>query len=85
MWFSYVPLITAATYIGSCVLSLIGFTPAGVAPGTIAAIWQASIGNVASGSLFSLLQYAGATGVGSMIGGIFGAVTTAIGVFLFKN
>ncbi|KAG8913151.1 hypothetical protein FRC02_005627 [Tulasnella sp. 418] len=38
------------------ILYLIGFTPAGVAAGSLAAAWHSSIGIVAAGSLFSVLQ-----------------------------
>jgi len=37
-------------------LYLIGFTATGPAAGSIAAAWQASIGNVAARSAFSVLQ-----------------------------
>lgn len=37
-------------------LYIIGFTGTGPAAGSIAAAWQASIGNVAARSAFSLLQ-----------------------------
>ena len=45
-------------------LSFIGFTAGGVAASSTAAAWQASIGNVAAGSLFAAFQSAGATGIG---------------------
>jgi hypothetical protein len=40
-----------------------GFTTEGVAAGSAAAAWQASIGNVAAGSTFASLQSFGATAV----------------------
>lgn len=43
-------------------ISLAGFGSAGVAAGSLAAAWQSYIGSVAAGSLFSLLQSAGAAG-----------------------
>ena len=39
-----------------------GFTPAGIAAGSLAAAWQSSIGNVVVGSTFAALQSMGATG-----------------------
>ena len=42
-------------------LPLWGFTASGVAAGSVAAGWQATIGNVAAGSVFSLFQHFGAT------------------------
>ena len=35
--------------------ALVGFSSSGVAAGSAAAAWQASIGNVAAGSLFAFL------------------------------
>lgn len=43
-------------------LSLTGFTPAGVAAGSLAAAWQGCIGDVGAASLFASLQSMGATG-----------------------
>lgn len=40
-------------------LSLMGFTPIGVAGGSIAALWQSKIGNVKARSLFALLTHLG--------------------------
>lgn len=51
-------------------------------PGTLAATTQASIGNVAAGSLFALLQSIamGGLGVGAWIGaGLVGAFTALLG------
>lgn len=81
MWFLFVPI---AAYIGSGALSLVGFTSVGVGSGTVAAVWQSSIGNVVTGSVFSSLQSAGATGVGSVIGGVCGAVTSIFSLFDWK-
>src|SRR6056300_1554340 len=39
-----------------------GFGSAGIVGGSLAALWQASVGNVASGSAFAALQSMGATG-----------------------
>ena len=44
-------------------LSALGFTPSGVAAGSLAAAWQASIGNVPAGSIFAMLQSIGAAGI----------------------
>merc|ERR1711962_1598414 len=64
-------------------VGLVGFKAAGVAAGTMAAGWQASIGNVAAGSLFSSLQSVGAgAGVGvavKAVGGALGAGTYLLG------
>lgn len=47
----------------ACALPMFaGFTTAGIAANSIAALWQASIGNVAVGSAFATLQSLGATG-----------------------
>ncbi|GFH55933.1 hypothetical protein CTEN210_12409 [Chaetoceros tenuissimus] len=49
---------------GACAVPMVvGFSTAGIAAGSIAAAWQASIGNVAAGSAFATLQSLGATGV----------------------
>lgn len=48
MWFLLVPL---TAYVGSSVLPTIGFTTADVVGGSIAAVWQSCIGNVAVGRL----------------------------------
>ena len=60
--------LRTATYVGGGVaavaggLTIAGFAPAGIAAGSLAALWQSSIGNVVAGSLFATLQSAGATG-----------------------
>ena len=59
-------------WLGSAVLSAIGFTSTGIASGSPAAAIKAGIVNAAAGSLFSMLQSAGAASVG-------GAVTTGVG------
>ena len=43
-------------------LTTMGFGPAGIAAGSAAAAIHANIGSVAAGSLFAVLQGAGATG-----------------------
>lgn len=69
-------LIPAAitTVFGSIIGPIVGFTTTGISAGSIAALWQSVIGNVAGGSLFATLQSAGATGLGSIVGGVCGAV-----------
>lgn len=66
----------AAVAVGAAGLSLAGFGMAGIAANSFAAVWQASIGNVAAGSGFAMLQSAGATGMIATAGGG-GAVVTA--------
>ena len=46
---------------------------AGVTAGSATAAWQASIGNVAAGSLFALLQSFGAAGIGAAVPAVAGA------------
>ncbi|KNC54280.1 uncharacterized protein AMSG_10080, partial [Thecamonas trahens ATCC 50062] len=59
------------------ILYFTGFTTGGIAAGSLASAWQASMGNVAAGSVFSSLQSAAALGVGwtaaAAGGGIAGA------------
>lgn len=52
--------VTAAPPLFLAVLDSLGFTEAGVAAGSLAALWQATIGDVDKGSLFAELQSAGA-------------------------
>lgn len=42
------------------VVGAAGFGPAGISAGSWAAAWQSSIGSVAAGSIFSIIQSAGA-------------------------
>ena len=70
--FPYFSIIFAA-------LPALGFTTAGIAAGSAAATAQAGIGNVVAGSTFAFLQSAGATGLGSVIGGTIGATAGGIG------
>ena len=53
-----------------------GFTTAGVAAGSAAAAFQAVIGNVVAGSVFSVLQYVGAT---TVLGTVAGPVIAVVG------
>ncbi|EPE06761.1 hypothetical protein F503_03188 [Ophiostoma piceae UAMH 11346] len=64
-------LTAIVLYVG---LPALGFTAGGVAQGSIAAAWQSTLGNVAVGSLFALLQSAGAGGAGAYVVGSISAV-----------
>ena len=62
-------------------LTWVGFAPGGVVAGSLAAAWQSSIGNVAPGSLFALLQSIGASaGSSTAAGGSLFALLPSIGV-----
>lgn len=61
-------------YVGASIPALVGFTSVGVGAGTVAALVQSSIGNVAAGSVFAAAQSAGATGSASFLGGIIGGI-----------
>ncbi|KAK1255314.1 hypothetical protein MKX08_009309 [Trichoderma sp. CBMAI-0020] len=56
------PALITAPIMG--VAGMVGFTPAGVAGASLASALQASIGNVAAGSLFATMQSAAAGGYG---------------------
>lgn len=56
-------------YLGAKAIPLMGFDATGVIPNSTAAAWQSSIGSVAAGSLFSILQSLGATGTGVLLTG----------------
>eukprot|EP01084_Bolivina_argentea_P024780 46139_1 len=58
-------------------LIALGFTPTGVAIGSIGAATQSMIGSVAVGSWFAAAQSAGAAGLG--LTGVTGAVGAGIG------
>ena len=53
------------------------FDALGVVGGSIAAGWQASIGNVVAGSMFAACQSAGAAGISAGTAWLFGAGTGA--------
>mmetsp|Transcript_104443 Transcript_104443/g.336635 ORF Transcript_104443/g.336635 Transcript_104443/m.336635 type:complete len:188 (+) Transcript_104443:93-656(+) len=53
-----------ATLLAARVLRLFGFTAAGVTSGSVAAVQQASMGSIAAGSLFAVLQSVAASGLG---------------------
>ncbi|KAI5900242.1 uncharacterized protein SCHCODRAFT_01168136 [Schizophyllum commune H4-8] len=69
--------------LGPAMLGVIGFGSAGIVAGSLAALIQASIGNVAAGSVFAALQAAGATGTipaaGVHIAGVVGTAATGGG------
>mmetsp|Transcript_6221 Transcript_6221/g.23460 ORF Transcript_6221/g.23460 Transcript_6221/m.23460 type:complete len:191 (-) Transcript_6221:188-760(-) len=52
------------TLLAGPILSLFGFGVAGVTSGSLAALWQASMGSVAAGSAFAILQSIAAAGLG---------------------
>ncbi|KAJ6642072.1 hypothetical protein Bhyg_07018 [Pseudolycoriella hygida] len=66
---------TGAGLLGLKVLPLIGFDVTGVIPASLASAYQSSIGNVAAGSAFAILQSLGATGMGNLI---FGSVAVGL-------
>lgn len=77
--FSYVACMAtvaaAGVVAGSAVLPALGFTSSGIAAGSWAASWMATYaGAVPAGSLFAMLQSAGATGAFSLssFGGLSG-------------
>ena len=61
--------------------TLLGFGTAGIVAGSAAAATQAAIGNVAAGSVFSILTSLGMTGT-FLTTTIGGALTTAIGAIV---
>lgn len=72
------PLSLSSLFVAGA--NAIGFSPAGVVAGSPAAAWQSSIGNVAPGSLFALLQSIGASGSSTAAGGSLFALLPSIGV-----
>lgn len=64
--------------LGALSLSTFGFSGAGVAAASKAAGWQAGIGNVAAGSIFSTLTSLGAKGTGIFLFGGSGAALGAL-------
>lgn len=65
--------------LGIVLLPVLGFTTGGIAAGSAAAAWQSSVGAVAAGSLFAVLQSLGATGIGILLFGGIGASLGALG------
>mmetsp|Transcript_2296 Transcript_2296/g.5452 ORF Transcript_2296/g.5452 Transcript_2296/m.5452 type:complete len:309 (-) Transcript_2296:52-978(-) len=73
-----------ATSLGiPAVLGLVGFESAGVATGSIAAAWHSTIGNVASGSIFSILQSVSMGGVSAGLSVGAAGSSSAAAVLLF--
>lgn len=68
----------AGGVVGAKILPLIGFDYTGVGAGTIAAAWQASIGNVVTGSSFAILTSLGMTGYGTLMFGSTAASLTLL-------
>lgn len=69
---------------GACLLPMLGFTASGVAAGSWAAAFQGPV--TMAGSTFALLQSLGATGMGTLLFGGVGSVTTAgSALFLLKQ
>jgi len=60
------------------IAGLMGFGATGVVAGSLAAAWQAYIGNVAAGSLFAMLQGIGAAGAASAAGAPLLATVTGV-------
>ncbi|KDQ60058.1 hypothetical protein JAAARDRAFT_205101 [Jaapia argillacea MUCL 33604] len=69
--------ICLAPIIAPAALGIVGFGAAGPVAGTLAAVWQASIGNVAAGSAFALCQSVAAGGALPMLGFAAGAAAGA--------
>ncbi|KAG6164492.1 hypothetical protein E4U51_005002 [Claviceps purpurea] len=59
-------LVAVPGLIAAPMLGLLGFGSLGPGAGTVAALIQSLIGNVAAGSLFAILQSAGMGGAGAM-------------------
>ncbi|KAF8535287.1 hypothetical protein BDD12DRAFT_856099 [Trichophaea hybrida] len=66
-------------------LALTGFGTLGPVAGSLAAAWQASIGNVAAGSLFATLQSCGMTGVCFVPGVGWVVVTLVAGGYIYHQ
>ena len=91
MPYAGVAVITGATAVvaAPAVLSAVGFTAGGVAAGSVAASIQSVFYGASTGGVFSVLQSAGAAGIGAAgnaaiggIGGGIGALGTGIFVCL---
>lgn len=65
--------VTGGAVAGAYALPLLGFDASGITATTMAAGWQASIGNVVAGSPIAILQSLGATGKGALLLGGTGA------------
>ena len=81
-------VVTGATAVvaAPAVLSVVGFTAGGVAAGSVAASIQSVFYGAYTGGVFSVLQSAGAAGIGAagnaVIGGIGGGIG-ALGTGIF--
>jgi len=60
-------------------MAIVGFAPAGIAAGSLAAGIQAGIGNVAAGSAFAILQ---SLGTAPLVTSLIGGATTGGGAAL---
>mmetsp|Transcript_17801 Transcript_17801/g.26663 ORF Transcript_17801/g.26663 Transcript_17801/m.26663 type:complete len:102 (+) Transcript_17801:68-373(+) len=65
-------------------LHLVGFGATGIAAGSMAAAWQSSVGNVAAGSAFALIQSFGMTG-GFLNAGIIAPAAVGMGLQKFMS
>ncbi|KAH9920086.1 uncharacterized protein B0H18DRAFT_617130 [Fomitopsis serialis] len=70
--------VLLAPVVAPAALGLVGFSAAGPVAGTLAAAIQASIGNVAAGSLFAICQSVGMGGALPALGYAAGAVAGAV-------
>ena len=65
-----------AALLAPVALTAVGFGAAGPVAGSLATVWQASIGNVVAGSSFAFLQ---AAGMGGGAAGVLGWVAAGVG------
>lgn len=70
-------ILTVASAVGTG----LGFTPSGIAAGSIAAGLQAGVGNIAAGSFFALAQSLGAKCVIAATGGFGVAILAGVGIY----
>ncbi|KAG8916298.1 hypothetical protein FRC03_002536 [Tulasnella sp. 419] len=77
-WLQYSVYGVLGLGVGMLGLYLIGFTPAGIAAGSVAAAWHSSIGIVAAGSLFASLQSVTMTAATYIGLGVSAGVLTAL-------
>jgi len=81
--------VAGALAVAGVSTKVIGFTSAGIAAGSKAAVIQAGIGSVAANSAFATVQSLAASGLIStitlMTGIGFGVCLTYIGITLYKN
>jgi hypothetical protein len=74
--------VALASIIAPLLLAMVGFTPKGIAAGSIAAFAQSCVGSVGAGGAFAAVQSAGTGGIGfgtwivaAAVGGSFGYST----------